>query len=113
MRLQPAGGGARGMFHVEHLVIQDEFHGVRRHFGVIEPFVHDDLVERGIETPKLRTPGARAPAEARAARGPAESFEVNPRDKGLEVVGRAAAPMLEGARAFAADSRNMPARGMR
>ena len=37
VRLQPARRGAQGMLHVEHLVIQDEFHGVGGHFGMIQP----------------------------------------------------------------------------
>ena len=45
MRLQSARGGAQWMLHVQHLVIQNEFHRVGRHLGTIQPLVHHDLVE--------------------------------------------------------------------
>ncbi len=37
VRLQPAGRRAQGMLHVQHFVIQDEFHRVGGHFASCRP----------------------------------------------------------------------------
>jgi len=49
MRLKSACRCPQGMFHVEHLVIEDQLDGVGGHIRAIEAIVHDDLIERRVE----------------------------------------------------------------
>ena len=45
VRLESTCSGAQGMFHMEHLVIEDQFDRVGRHLRAIQATVHHDLIE--------------------------------------------------------------------
>src|SRR6476646_5777148 len=61
-----AAGAARGMFDVEHFVVEDVFDDVLRDERMIHAAVKKDLIGAGIVATELATPAAIAPAEMRA-----------------------------------------------
>jgi hypothetical protein len=67
------------MLDVEHFVEEHVFHSIPGDRGLVEPAVHHDLIERGIEAAELRTPSPIAPAELRPMQTPAKIPPVEPK----------------------------------
>ena len=110
MRLQPTSRRAQRVFHVQHFMIEDEFHRVGRHIRMIQPPVHYNLIERRIETSKLGTPGPCAPSKTRAGKLSCKIFPIERREHRREIVSRAIGPMIDAARAFQSHSSYVPPR---
>jgi len=71
-----AAGATRGMFDVEHFVVEDVFDGDLRDRGMIHAAVEQNLVGARIVATKLAAPAARAPADVRALQISQEIFFV-------------------------------------
>src|SRR5579872_2879433 len=98
---------------MQHFVIKNEFHGVRRNFGVVQPPVHHDLIERWIVAAELRAPRAGAPSEPRAAQAAREILDIERGKHRLQIVRHARGIVPDAPGALAANARDVPARGMR
>src|SRR5689334_8639442 len=90
MGFDSAAGRTQRMLHVQHFVEKHVFEGVARDRSLVQPAVHDDLIERRIEAAELGAPGAAAPAEPRAMKPSAEVAPVEPSKHGREIVNRSA-----------------------
>src|SRR5260370_33874086 len=66
MRDHAAAGAARRVLDVQHLVIQNIFHGARRNVRAIHPAIQQNLIRSGIVTSELPPPAPRAPSDVRA-----------------------------------------------
>ena len=97
-----AAGKFHRMLHVQHLVIEHIGDHAFRHARMIEPAVDQNLLERRIEAPKLSSPNAFAPAEARLRKSAIEILRIERRKKRFEIVMRARRTMFRAARALAA-----------
>src|SRR5437879_3784127 len=65
MRNECAAGSARGVLHVQHLVIQNILHDALRHAWMIEPAVEQNLIRARVITTELPPPGPRTPSDMR------------------------------------------------
>src|SRR5690242_5157096 len=101
MGLDAAAGGTQRVLDVQHFVKEHVFNGVLWHASTVEPAVHDDLIERGIEAAELCAPGAVAPAESWAMQASFEISAIEAREHGSEIVDRATGSGLHAASARA------------
>ena len=80
-----AAGAARGMFDVEHFVVEDVFDDELRDERMIHAAVEKDLIGTWIVATELAAPGTSAPAEMRTGKGAAEKFLVERFEHGRKV----------------------------
>src|ERR1700692_4702780 len=90
MRLDAAARRAQRVLDVQHFVEEHVLYSKARHHGAIEPTIHHNLVECGIEAAELGAPGPRAPAQAGSVQPAAEVAAIEARKHGRQVVNRAA-----------------------
>src|SRR5579872_2947651 len=112
MCLQSAGSGAQRMLHMQHFVVEDEFHRVGRDVSAIQPLVHHDLIEGRIIAPKLRAPVARAPSQARPPKASLEVFAIKRDEQGIQIMRRAQRIVLDSPRALSPNACDVPPRRM-
>lgn len=98
VRLPAAPRKSHRMLQVQHLVKHHVSKHVFGHLFSVELAIDYDLFERGIEAPKLRPPGVRAPSQPGFAEGVLKVFAVQPRKKKAEVVMLARRPVIDAAR---------------
>ena len=98
---------------MKHLMVKHVPHHILRNALTVESSVDDDLLERRIETSKLRSPRARAPAQARARKGTPEILAVQAVEKRLEIVEVSRGPVFGAACAALAHKQKPPARRLR
>jgi hypothetical protein len=80
-----AAGAARGMFDVEHFVVEDIFDDELRDKRMIHAAIEQDLIGAGIVAAELSAPTAIAPAEMRAGERAAEKFLIEGFEHGREI----------------------------
>ncbi len=60
---QAAAGTSRGMFHVEHFVIEDVLDGDLRDSRMVHSAIQQDLIGPGVVTAELAAPASYAPSD--------------------------------------------------
>src|SRR6185437_822383 len=113
MRFAAAASKFHRMLHVKHLVIEHVGHNAFRHAGMIEPAIDQNLLERRIEAPKLGSPNAFAPAEARLNESAIEMLRIERREERIEIMMCASRPMFRAPRALAAQPKQSRPSGPR
>ena len=113
MRFDAAARRAQRVLDVQHFVEEHVLDGKTRHHGAIEPAIHHNLIECGIEAAELGAPGARAPAQAGPVQPAAEVAAIEARKHGRQIVNRAARAGFNAAAPRAAQRVDAAARGRR
>ncbi len=98
---------------MEHLVIEDQFHGVRWDLRMIQAAVHHDLIERRIEAAEHGTPGARTPCETWPVEKTAEILAIDCLEHGAEVMRGSIRAVRQATRPILANARDVLSRGVR
>ena len=76
MRDEAATGAARGVFNVEHLVVENVFDGALRDIGAVHASIEKNLIGAGIVASELAAPAAKTPSDVRLGQLACKIFRV-------------------------------------